>query len=252
MDAMTDIAWRLDGVALVTGASSGIGRALATALARAGCRVILAGRRRDVLDGIAAELGGNALAFPLDVTDTAAVSGLPASLPAEFAAVDILVNNAGHDVGGRTRFDTSTADELASVIETNLTGPMRLARALIPAMAERGRGDVVNIGSVNTLRTTPGLAAYSASKHGLHGLTQVLRADYAALGIRVIEIVPGLTRTEFARIRFRGDAEKAEAHFNRSPVQLQPGEVADAALYALTRPRHINISQMIVTPSTHW
>ncbi|HVV79792.1 MAG TPA: SDR family NAD(P)-dependent oxidoreductase [Pseudolabrys sp.] len=244
--------YEFPGSALVTGASSGIGAAIATALAGSGCRVILAARRVSALEKLKASLGNKVCAVQLDVTDGAAVAALPEKLPAGFEDVGILVNNAAHDVGGRTRFDSSTADELVSVIDTNLNGIIRVVRAFIPKMVARGTGDILNIGSVNMMRVSPGLAAYTASKNGLRGLTDVLRADFANTGIRVIEVVPGLTRTEFAQKRFRGDAEKAEAHFAKSQFQLQPSEIADAALYALTRPRHMNILQMVVAPRNHW
>lgn len=246
------LSYEFAGSALVTGASSGIGAAIATALVAANCRVILAARRVSALDELRKSLGDKACAVELDVTNAAAVATLPHNLPRGFEDVGILVNNAAHDVGGRTRFDNSTADELVSVIDTNLSGVIRMVRAFIPQMVERGRGDILNIGSVNMMRVTPTLAAYTASKAGLRGLTDVLRADFASSGIRVIEIVPGLTRTEFAQKRFRGDAEKTEAHFAKSAYQLKPEEIGDAALYALTRPRHMNVLQMVVAPCNHW
>ncbi len=239
-------------VALVTGATSGIGRAIAVALVSAGCRVVATGRNPDRLHKLGETLGTAVLPFRLDLTDSAAIERLPSELPPEFTAPTILVNNAGEDVGGRTRFDVSTADELARVIEINLIGVIRMVRALVPAMVERSTGDIVNIGSTQALRTTPNLAAYTASKTGIQGLTDVLRADYAKAGIRVMEIVPGLTRTNFAQTRWRGDEKKAEEYFDQFPSSLAPEDVADAVQYALTRPRHVNLHQIVITPSWQW
>ena len=244
---------RLDGVvALVTGATSGIGRALALALAAAGCRVIATGRRVDGLQEVAQQIGEACHAVRLDMTDAAAIARLPGALPEAFRDPAILVNNAAEDIGGRTRMDECDVEELARVIGTNLTGVIRMTHAVVPGMLRRGSGDIVNIGSTNAMRPTPNMAVYTASKTGVHGLTDVLRADYAKKGIRVIEIVPGLTQTGFAQTRFRGDADKARAFFAQFPSVLAPEDIADAALYALTRPRHVNVQQMVVTPAFQW
>lgn len=249
---MPDAKQLQDAVALVTGATSGIGRAIAVALVDAGCKVVATGRNPERLRELRDALGASVLPLPLDLTDSAAIARLPADLPPAFRAPSILVNNAGEDVGGRTRFDASSADELARVIEVNLTGVIRMTRALVPAMLERGSGDIVNIGSTNAMRPTQNMAAYTASKMGAHGLTDVLRADYAKSGIRVIEVVPGLTRTGFARTRMRGDGERARAFFDQFPSALAPEDVADAVRYALTRPRHVNVQQVVITPSFQW
>lgn len=238
--------------ALVTGASSGIGRSIALALCSAGCRVIATGRNEERLRAVEVEAGGSMLAVRLDLTDAEAIAALPGALPEAFAAPSILVNNAGEDIGGRTRFDESTADELARVIEINLIGVVRMVRAFVPAMIERRSGDIVNIGSTQALRVTQSLAAYTASKTGSRGLTDVLRADYAGCGIRVIEVVPGLTRTGFAQTRWRGDAERARTFFERFPGSLAPSDVADAVVYALSRPRHVNVQQIVITPTWQW
>jgi NADP-dependent 3-hydroxy acid dehydrogenase YdfG len=119
-------------------------------------------------------------------------------------------------------------------------------------MLQRGRGTIVNIGSTNALRPTPNMAAYTASKAGVHALTDVLRADFAKEGLRVVEVVPGLTRTEFAQTRMRGDSEKARAFFEKFPGALEPQDVADAVTYAVTRPAHVCIQQIVVTPWFQW
>ena len=246
-------AWSLQGsTALVTGAGGGIGRAIAIALACSGCKVIITGRRREVLDELAHEIGPAAHPLLLEMTDAEAIARLPAELPEGFRGPTVLVNNAAEDVGGRTRFDESSAEQLSRVIETNLLGVIRMTRALVPAMLQRSQGDIVNIGSTNAMRTTQNMAAYTASKTGLHGLTDVLRADYAKSGIRVIEIVPGLTKTGFAKARMNGNEEMARAYFDKFPTALDPQEIADSVIYALSRPRHVCVQQMVVTPSFQW
>lgn len=239
-------------VALVTGATNGIGRAIAVALAGAGCKVVATGRNDERLRDLATRLGSAVSTVKLDLLDARAIADLPAALPPGFRSPTILVNNAGEDVGGRTRFDESSADELARVIDINLIGVIRMVRAFVPAMLEKGEGDIINIGSTQALRPSAHMAAYTASKTGTRGLTDVLRADYAKAGIRVTEIVPGLTRTEFAQTRWRGDQEKAKAYFEQFPSTLAPEDVADAVHYALSRPRHVNLHQVVITPSWQW
>jgi NADP-dependent 3-hydroxy acid dehydrogenase YdfG len=240
-------------LALVTGASSGIGRAIAIDLARQGATVMATGRQLKRLNELREQAPpGSIVPLALDVCDNDQVDALPRQLPKNHEAVDILVNNAAQDIGGRTRFDQSDPDELSLVIQTNLIGLMRVTRAVVPAMLQRGRGTIVNIGSTNALRPTPTMAAYTASKAGVHALTDALRADFAKEGLRVIEVVPGLTRTEFAQTRMRGDSEKARAFFEKFPGALEPQDVADAVVYAVTRPAHVCIQQIVVTPWFQW
>lgn len=239
-------------VALVTGATSGIGRAVAVMLAAAGCKVVATGRNADRLRELGTECGPAVLPLHLDMTDAKGIETLPERLPEGFRSPHILVNNAGEDIGGRARFDTATADELACVIETNLIGAIRMVRAFVPAMLERGSGDIVNLGSIQASRIVAGVAAYTSSKTGLRGLTDVLRADYAKSGIRVLEVSPGTTRTNFAKTRFRGDAERADAFFAERPYTLNPEDVADAIRYALERPRHVSLHHILITPSWQW
>jgi len=241
-----------DAVAIVTGATSGIGRAIAFALVEAGCRVVATGRSPDRLRELGEALGPAVLPLSLDLTDHAAIARLPVQLPPAFSAPSILINNAGEDVGGRTRFDASSADDLARVIEINLVGVIHMIRAIVPAMIECRSGDIVNIGSTQAMRPAQNMAVYTASKAGAHGLTDVLRADYAKIGIRVMEVVPGLTRTGFAQTRFHGDADRARAYFDQFPSALAPEDVAEAVCYALTRPRHVNLQQIVITPTWQW
>jgi 3-hydroxy acid dehydrogenase/malonic semialdehyde reductase len=239
-------------IALVTGASSGIGRAVAKALLDEGFRVILAGRIEAALREAATSHGAHAHVLPLDVTNYAAVDTLTDHLPLAFREIDLLVNNAGHDIGGRTRFDQGPADDWKNVIETNVSGLIRVTRAILPGMIARGRGDVVNIGSVSALRIVPDMAAYSASKAAVHAFSDGLRADLADTPIRVIEILPGLTRTEIVARRFRGDQARANAYYERFGMALQPEDIAASVLFAVHQPPHVTIAQLVVIPSNRY
>jgi 3-hydroxy acid dehydrogenase/malonic semialdehyde reductase len=236
--------------ALITGAGSGIGRATTLTLAGAGCRVVACGRRAAPLHALAAEAeGAEVIAHILDVTAAAAVDALPGSLPDGWREIDILVNNAGHEVGGRKRFDEGSADDWAAIIETNVLGLMRVSRALVPGMVARGHGHVVNIGSVSGLRPNATRTAYSASKHAVHGFSESLRMDYAGLGVRVTEIMPGIVRTDFAEARW-GDKEKAREFYESFGDSMEPDDIAAAILYALSQPARVDVAQIVLMQST--
>ena len=168
-----------DSVALITGASSGIGVATAAQLVDAGWRVVCAARRVDRLNVLCERLGESSLAIALDVTDAESVDTLLERLPAEWSSIDILVNSAGHDVGGRSLFHEGSAQQWASIIETNVTGLIRVTRAVIPGMRERDRGHIVNIGSVSGLVPYATGTIYAGSKFAVHGFSESLRLDYA-------------------------------------------------------------------------
>ena len=235
-------------VALVTGAGTGIGRATAEALVEIGCRVICAGRRVDRLEPVAAALGEAAFALSLDVTDPASVESLFDRLPEPWRAIDILVNSAGHDVGGRRRFDEGSAEEWAAIIETNVTGLVRVTRKLIDGMIARDYGHVVNIGSVAGLRAYETGTLYAASKFAVRGFTESLRLDYRNTGLRVTEVLPGMVRTEFALARWADEA-KAAAFYDDFGVCLEPEDVAHTVVFALQQPAHVVISALVVVPS---
>ena len=163
--------------ALITGAASGIGRAIAQQLAAAGHRVVLADLDLAGATELAQSLGDKATALQLDITDRARVDDLPNLVPPVFRPIDILVNNAGHDIGGRTRFDLGKADDWSSIIDTNLNGLMRVTRAMLPGMVQRNSGDIVNISSISAIRLVPDMAAYTASKAGVRAFTDILRRE---------------------------------------------------------------------------
>ncbi len=236
-------------VALVTGASAGIGAATARALAARGARVICASRNQARLDGLVAELGAGAQAIELDVADPVSSESLIERLPESLRAIDILVANAGHDPGGRRRFDEGAVADWASIIETNVTGMIRTCYAVLPGMLARGRGHLVTLGSIAGLSTYKGGSIYNASKFAVHGLTEALRKDYGSSNLRVTEILPGLTRTEFAASRHRGDSAKGTAFYDSFPETLEPDDIARAIVYALEQPARVTIAQMVVFPT---
>jgi 3-hydroxy acid dehydrogenase/malonic semialdehyde reductase len=239
-------------IALVTGAAGGMGAAISRSLLQSGHRVILADLNVDAVQELAAELGETALALPLDITDKAAVEGIVGNLPSTWQRIDILINNAGHDIGGRTRFDLGSADDWSAIIETNLIGLMRVTRALLPPMVQRDTGDIVNMSSISALRIVPDMAAYTTSKAGVRAFTDVLRGELAETGIRVTEILPGLTRTGIIRTRYRGDTAKEKEYFDTFKMALEPDDVARCISFALAQPRSVQIAQLVVLPVNRW
>jgi 3-hydroxy acid dehydrogenase / malonic semialdehyde reductase len=234
-------------VALVTGASSGIGAETVKELAALGCKVICAGRRRDKLEEAAKPVGGHVL--ELDVTSRKSVESLIDRLPAPWREIDILVNNAGHDTGGRRRFDEGTLDEWESIIETNVIGLVRVTRVVIPGMIARDRGHVVNIGSISGYKPYAGGTLYAGSKFAVHGFSESLRLDYRNSGVRVTEILPGMVRTGFATARW-GDATRAKKFYDDFGVCLNPEDVARTVAFAVQQPKHVVISQLVVVPNS--
>jgi NADP-dependent 3-hydroxy acid dehydrogenase YdfG len=234
-------------VALVSGASGGIGAAICCLLIENGYRVIAAARNKSNLQELAKDLGDRLYPLVLDITDAAAVADLAGVLPAEFSDVSVLVNNAGHDVGGRRSFEEGSAEQWCDIIETNVQGTIRLTRALIDGMLARGSGHVVNMGSIAGIKSFATMSAYVSSKYAVHGFSETLRLDYAGRGIRVTEIMPGLVRTGFAQQRL-GDAQAAEQYYDSAEQCLQAGDVAQTVLYALQQPKHVEIAQLVVLP----
>lgn len=238
--------------AFVTGAAGGMGQAICRALIAGGRKVVAADRDAARLQDFVAPLGTQAHALQLDISDAAAVDRCLDDLPTEFGTIDILINNAGHDIGGRKRFDLGSADDWSAIIETNLIGLMRVTRLILPGMVARGRGDIVNMGSISALRYVPDMAPYSASKAGVHMLSDILRGELASTPVRVTEIMPGLTRTGIISARYRGDEEETRRYFEEFGMALDPDDVARCILFALDQPPHVQMAQMVVLPSNRW
>jgi len=229
--------------AVVTGASSGIGAATARVLAAQGYLVVLGARRLERLQALAAELEG--VAIPLDVTDAASIATFAARLP---AGVDVLVNNAGGALGLESLADLNES-HWQEMWQSNVLGLARMSKALYPHLlkASSGVGHVVNIGSVAAHETYAGGGGYTACKHAVKAITETMRVEWLGQPLRVTEIDPGLVETEFSLVRFDGDAERAASVY-AGMEPLLATDIADAILWAVTRPAHVNIDEIIIKP----
>jgi 3-hydroxy acid dehydrogenase/malonic semialdehyde reductase len=220
--------------AIVTGASSGIGAAIARALAGAGARVAGGARRTDRLE--------TEIALELDVTDPASCERFVAQAVEQLGGLDILVNNAGLGLG-RDPFDASTEADEETVLETNVHGVLRMTRLCLPHI--RDGGHILNLGSVAGRQAYENAAVYVTSKYAVRGFTYALREDLLGRPIHVTTVDPGLVESNFSRVRFRGDEEKASAVYaNVEP--LRPEDIAECVLFALTRPPHVNVDELVV------
>jgi 3-hydroxy acid dehydrogenase/malonic semialdehyde reductase len=226
---------------LVTGASSGFGAAIARRFAAAGDRVTICARRGDRLEAVVAELGASAHAVELDVQDRAAVDRAIAALPARFAEIDVLVNNAGL-ARGLEPAPRADLDDWDQMVDTNCKGLMYVTRAVLPGMVARGRGHVINLGSVAGTYPYPGGNVYGASKAFVHQFSLNLRSDLHGTGVRVTCVEPGLAGgTEFSTVRFHGDEQRARAVYD-GVQPLTAEDVAEAVLWATSVPPHVNIN----------
>ena len=234
-------------VALVSGASGGIGESICSHLVDNGYRVVAAARNQERLQALAQALGDRLYPLLLDVTDAVAIRSVSRVLPAELSNPGVLINNAGHDVGGRRLFEQGSADQWCDIIETNVQGMIRLTHALIDGMLARGCGHIVNMGSIAGLKPYASGTAYVSSKYAVHGFSETLRLDYAGRGIRVTEIMPGLVRSGFAEQRL-GDARQAQEFYDSFEQCLDPEDVARTVLFALQQPAHVEIAQLVVLP----
>jgi 3-hydroxy acid dehydrogenase / malonic semialdehyde reductase len=220
--------------AIVTGASSGIGQAIARALHANGARVAGGSRRREQLE--------TEIALELDVTDPASCERFVADAVGQLGGLDILVNNAGLGLG-RDPFDKSTEEDEETVLETNVHGLLRMTRLCLPHL--RDGGHIVNMGSIAGRQAYENAAVYVASKFAVRGFTYALREDLLGRPIHLTTVDPGLVETNFSRVRFRGDEEKAAAVYaNVEPVR--PEDVAECVIFVLTRPPHVNIDEIVV------
>ena len=231
------------GIAVVTGASSGIGAATARRLAAEGFDVVAAARRRERLDALAAEMPG-LRAVTLDVTSPESVADLAASLD----DVAVLVNNAGGALGVEPIERADPADWLA-MYETNVLGVLRVTQALLPALERGAGGHVVVTGSIAGHLVYEGGAGYTAAKHGAAAFVETLRLELNARPIRVTEIAPGMVRTEgFSLVRLRGDQAAADRVYAGVEYPLTADDIADCIAFAVTRPAHVNIDLLVVKP----
>jgi NADP-dependent 3-hydroxy acid dehydrogenase YdfG len=227
--------------AVVTGASSGIGAATAARLAAEGFDVVLGARRLDRLTSLAESIGGRAV--QLDVTDPSSVAEFAGALD----RVDVLVNNAGGAFDA-SPVEDADLDSWARTYDVNVLGTVRVTKALLPALRASGAGDVVFVGSTAGLISYEGGASYTAAKHGVHTLAETLRLELNGEPVRVIEIAPGMVRTEEFTTKRLGSAEAAEAVYRGVREPLVAEDIADCIAWVATRPHHVNIDLMVVRP----
>ena len=234
--------------AFVTGASSGIGRATAVALARAGFQLVVAGRRRERLDALAAELAPvpvHVLAF--DVRDRDATTAAVIGLPLEFAAIDVLVNSAG-GAHGLAPIQTGDPRDWDAMLDGNVRGLLNVTHAVLAGMTARQTGFIVNLGSIAGREAYANGNVYCASKAAVAMLTRTMRLDLLPLGIRVAEVAPGAVETEFSEVRFKGDAGRAAKVYDGfEPLRAE--DVADVIAFMVTRPAHVNVADVLLLPA---
>jgi 3-hydroxy acid dehydrogenase/malonic semialdehyde reductase len=237
-------------IAFITGASSGIGAATALAFAGAGARLLLAARRVGKLEELRPRLlkagAPQVHLLELDVRDREKVESAVAALPDAWKAIDVLVNNAGLSRGLDKLYEGDPED-WEEMIDTNVKGLLYVTRAVVPGMVERGTGHIVNLGSTAGELTYPKGAVYCASKAAERSINDGLRQDLLGTPVRVTSVDPGMVETAFSEVRFRGDSERA-AKVYEGVTPLTPDDVADAILWAVTRPAHVNIARILLTP----
>lgn len=234
----------------ITGASSGIGAACVDAFAEAGARLLLCARRLERLEALRAALvnaGREVHVFSLDVQDRAAVCQAFAELPVEWQEIDLLVNNAGLS-RGLEPIQQGSLNDWDEMLETNVQGLLYVSRAVLPGMVERGRGHLINIGSIAGREVYPNGAVYCASKHAVAAITKGMRLDLNGTGVKVSTVDPGLVNTEFSKVRFHGDEEKADKTY-QGMTPLVGADVASVVRWVAEQPAHMNIAEVLVFPS---
>lgn len=235
----------------ITGASSGIGQACAEQCAAAGAHLILCARNIEKLTHFGQELqektGVTVLCYSLDVQQRSQVAALINSQEEPWRSIDILINNAGL-AAGLDFFQEGDLDDWEAMIDTNIKGLLYVTRAILPQMIQRKSGHVVNIGSIAGHQVYPKGSIYCASKYAVHALSQALRMDLMGTNIRVSSVDPGVVVTNFSKVRFKGDEKRAAAVYE-DMTPLQAHDIADAILYCITRPAHVNVSEMILMPT---
>ncbi|MGB5274737.1 MAG: SDR family NAD(P)-dependent oxidoreductase [Flavobacteriaceae bacterium] len=235
--------------ALITGATSGIGRATATLFAANGIKLILCGRRQDRLEALRSDLGKQTEVHTLnfDVRDREAVFSAIESLPKPFSSIDVLINNAGN-AHGLDPIEQGSLDDWDAMLDINVKGLLYVSKAIMPQMVERGSGHIINIGSTAGKEVYPKGNVYCASKHAVDAINQGMRIDLNPYGIRVGAVNPGLVETEFSNVRFKGDETRAHGVY-QGFEPLRPEDIADIVYFVVTRPYHVNIADLIVMPT---
>jgi len=237
-------------VAVVTGASSGIGAATVVALGRLGYRIVAGARRLGRLQRVVGERG---VALPLDVTKLESIDAFVAEVQKKFGRIDVLVNNAGL-ARGLTPIASASDQDWIEMWETNVLGLMRVTRACLPMLRKARHGHIVNLGSIAGFETYVGGAGYTASKHAVRAISRTLRLELNGEPIRVTEVMPGMVATEFSVVRFHGDRQAAKNVY-AGVKPLVAADIADCIVYAVTRPPHVDIDEIVIRPiaqATAW
>lgn len=237
-------------IVLITGATSGIGRACAHKFASMGADIILNGRKVELMEEIKNELiamGVDVLLLPFDVRDREAMRSAVDSLEGKWKNIDVLINNAGLVFGVDKEFEGSL-DEWDIMIDTNIRALLAMTRMVVPAMVERGAGHIINIGSIAGDAAYPGGSVYCATKAAVKALSDGLRIDLVDTPLRVTNIKPGMVETNFSVTRYRGDKEKADA-FYKGIQPLCGADIAEVAYYAASAPAHVQIAEVLVMPT---
>jgi NADP-dependent 3-hydroxy acid dehydrogenase YdfG len=242
--------WVMAGIVLVTGATSGFGKAIAEKFASKGFDVIITGRRNDRLQGLQQQLeqqGVRCLPLCFDIRSREACQQAIDGLPADWKPVDILVNNAG-GAWGRDRINDASLDDFDTMIDTNVKGLMYISKAIMPMMIEQRKGHIINIGSIAGKEVYEFGNGYNAAKFAVDALSKAMRADLLPYGIKVTHIAPGAAETEFSLVRFKGDAEKAAAIY-KGYTPLSAEDIADTVYYTASLPPHVCINDLVITPT---
>lgn len=236
-------------IALITGATSGIGRATAQLLFQEGYRLIITGRRSERLNELVQDLSageGEVLQASFDVRDPEACERFVNELPENWKDIQVLVNNAGLALG-LSKFYDGSLEHWNTMLDTNVKGLLYMSKAVAQGMRERGRGDIVNIGSIAGKQVYDNGNVYCASKHAVDALTQAMRLELAPAGIRVCGIHPGAVETEFSLVRFEGDSQRASSVYDGFE-NLVAHDIAEAVSWVLSRPKHVNINDLVIMP----
>lgn len=234
-------------IALVTGATSGIGWATAEALAKHGYDLIICGRRKERLEELAAKVSVKTFQLTFDVSDRKAVDTALGSIPEEWSKIDVLINNAGN-AHGLSKIQDGSVEDWDAMIDVNVKGLLYVTKALLPAMIERGSGHVVNVGSIAGKEVYPNGNVYCASKHAVDAINNGMRLDLLGTGVKVSQVCPGLVETEFSLVRFKGDSGRADSVYQGfDPLTAE--DIADLIQFIVTRPAHVNIADSLILPT---
>ena len=231
-------------IAVITGASSGIGAATARRFAQLGFRLVLGARRKDRLESVAGEVGGEA--HELDVADTGSIDRFVSQVESAHGRIDVLVNNAGLALGLSPVGETDDADWIG-MWEVNVLGLLRVTRECLPLLRRAPHSHIINLGSIAGFEVYKGGAGYTATKHAVRAISRTLRLELNGEPIRVTEIAPGMVETEFSLVRYKGDRAAADAVY-KGVQPLTADDIADCIAFAVTRPPHVDIDEMVIRP----